>query len=238
MNPRQAQVLRLIVDEYVRTAEPVSSKQLCERYRLPCSSATVRNDMAVLEELQLIEQPHTSAGRVPTEKGYRFYLQHKDDAPKRQQIRVQITVKRIPRVPSAEERLQQVGHALAEASGEAVMLATTRPWSTTVGLANLLRKPEFQSGEAILNLAESLERFDAAHRDLLKSASGEITVLLGQDNPLGHNLSSIVVKSVLDKNTEGVMGIIGPLRMDYRKNMALLAQAKKALEQPQPLLPV
>ena len=232
LNQRQAQILRFIVDEYVRTAEPVSSKQLCERYRLPFSSATVRNDMAVLEELGLIEQPHTSAGRIPTEKGYRFYIQHKEDEPKRRQVRVEITIGRVTRQPTAEERLQHVGLALAEASGEAVMLATTRPWSTTVGLANLLRKPEFQSGEAILNLAESLERFDAAHRELLTSASDEVTVLLGEDNPLGQNLSSIVVKSVLDKNTEGVMGIVGPLRMDYKRNIALLSQAKKALEQP------
>ncbi|MDQ5952076.1 MAG: heat-inducible transcriptional repressor [Patescibacteria group bacterium] len=240
MNPRQAQILKLIIDEYIRTAEPVSSKQLCERYNLPCSSATVRNDMAVLEELDLIAQPHTSAGRVPTEKAYRFYIkqgqEQKASQPVQKNIRINITVRRAPRAPTPEERLAQVAHAVAKESGEAVMLATSRPWSTTVGLANLLRKPEFQSGSAILLLAESLERFDAAFKDILNSATDEVTVLLGDENPLGNELASVVVKSDLGNGVEGVLGIVGPLRMDYNRNIALLTQAKKVLEQP--LLPL
>lgn len=236
MNPRQAQILKLIIDEYVRTAEPVSSKQLCDRFSLSCSSATVRNDMAVLEELGLIAQPHTSAGRVPTEKAYRFYIQQSKTQVQPKSFKIHVTVRRAPRVPTPEERLAQVGHAVVQASGEAVMLATSRPWSTTLGLANLLRKPEFQSGTAILSLATSLERFDAAFKDLLTSATDEVTVLLGDDNPLGNDLASVVVKSELGPGVEGVLGIVGPLRMDYNRNIALVSQAKKALEQ-QPLLP-
>lgn len=240
MNDRQVQILKLIIDEYVRTAEPVSSKQLCEQYSLACSSATVRNDMAVLEELGLIAQPHTSAGRVPTEKAYRFYIKQGQDKQATQKtaktINIKVTVRRAPRAPTPEERLAQVGHAVVQASGEAVMLATNRPWSTTIGLANLLRKPEFQSGTAILSLAESLERFDAAFKDMLGSATDEVTVLLGNDNPLGNDLASVVVKSTLGNGVEGVLGIVGPLRMDYNRNIALLTQAKKVLEQP--LLPV
>lgn len=235
MNPRQAQILKLIIDEYIRTAEPVSSKQLCDSYNLACSSATVRNDMAVLEELGFIAQPHTSAGRVPTEQAYRFYIkqgQEQELVKPGKTVHINITVRRAPRVPTPEERLAQVGHAVARESGEAVMLATSRPWSTTLGLANLLRKPEFQSGSAILLLAESLERFDAAFKDLLGSATDEVTVLLGDDNPLGHELASVVVKSDLGNGVEGVLGIVGPLRMDYNRNIALLTQAKKVLEQP------
>lgn len=238
MNPRQAQILKLIIDEYIRTAEPVSSKQLCDRFNLQCSSATVRNDMAVLEELGFIAQPHTSAGRVPTEKAYRFYIQQGKEQKARKSVRINITVRRAPRVPTPEERLAQVGHAVVQASGEAVMLATSRPWSTTLGLANLLRKPEFRSESAILSLAESLERFDAAFKDLLSSASDDVTVLLGEENPLGDELASVVVKSELGDGVEGVLGIVGPLRMDYNRNIALIRQAKKVLEQPQPLLPV
>lgn len=232
MNPRQAQILKLIVDEYIRTAEPVSSKQLCDRFSLACSSATVRNDMAVLEELGMIAQPHTSAGRIPTEKAYRFYIQQGQQQKARKGVRINITVRRAPRAPTPEERLAQVGHAVVQASGEAVMLATNRPWSTTLGLANLLRKPEFRSEAAILSLAESLERFDAAFKDLLNSASDEVTVLLGNENPLGDELASVVVKSELGNGIEGVLGIVGPLRMDYNRNIALISQAKKVLEQP------
>ena len=71
---RKLAVLRAIVEDYVATREPVGSKALVERHRLGVSPATVRNDMAVLEEEGLIAQPHTSAGRIPTDKGYRFFV--------------------------------------------------------------------------------------------------------------------------------------------------------------------
>ncbi len=71
---RRLQVLRAIVQDYVRTSEPVGSKALVERHHLGVSAATVRNDMAVLEEEGLIHAPHTSAGRVPTDAGYRVFV--------------------------------------------------------------------------------------------------------------------------------------------------------------------
>lgn len=230
VNERQTHILRLVINEYVRTAEPVSSKQLCERYRLPCSSATVRNDMAVLEELGYIAQPHTSAGRVPTEKAYRYYI--KEQQVPKQPLRVHITIRRAqPRQMTAEERLHHIGTALAQAADEAVMLATSRPWSTTVGVAHLLRKPEFGSQEAIRDLASTLERFDAAYQDLLQNAPDDVTVLLGDESPFGEGISSIVVRLKLPNNVRGVMGLVGPLRMDYIKNMALINKAKRMLEQ-------
>jgi heat-inducible transcriptional repressor len=71
---RRLSVLRAIVEDYVATREPVGSKALVERHRLGVSPATVRNDMAALEEEGLIAQPHTSAGRIPTDKGYRLFV--------------------------------------------------------------------------------------------------------------------------------------------------------------------
>src|SRR4029079_9993919 len=71
---RKLDVLRAIVEDYVKTQEPVGSKALVERHRLGVSSATVRHDMAVLEEEGYLHQPHTSAGRVPTDKGYRLFV--------------------------------------------------------------------------------------------------------------------------------------------------------------------
>jgi heat-inducible transcriptional repressor len=74
LDDRKLEVLRAIVEDYVATQEPVGSKALVERHRLGVSSATVRNDMAVLEEEGYLRQPHTSAGRVPTDKGYRLFV--------------------------------------------------------------------------------------------------------------------------------------------------------------------
>ena len=76
MTARMIDILRAIVDEFVATAEPVGSKTLVEKYDLPYSSATIRNDMAALESLGYIEKPHTSAGRIPSNKGYQYYCEH------------------------------------------------------------------------------------------------------------------------------------------------------------------
>ncbi|MFP4343355.1 MAG: heat-inducible transcriptional repressor HrcA [Anaerolineales bacterium] len=75
ISPRQEILLGLIVHEHVRTATPVASRTLVEQYNLDVSSATVRNEMARLEELGYLWQPHTSAGRVPTEEGYRYFVE-------------------------------------------------------------------------------------------------------------------------------------------------------------------
>ncbi|MBS6030066.1 MAG: heat-inducible transcriptional repressor HrcA [Kocuria rhizophila] len=73
-HPRRAKILQAIVEDYVHSREPVGSKALVERHRLPVSSATVRNDMAALEENGLIVAPHTSSGRIPTDRGYRVFV--------------------------------------------------------------------------------------------------------------------------------------------------------------------
>lgn len=74
INERQSELLKLIVEDYIKTARPVSSKSLCEV--LDCSSATIRNEMSFLEEVGLLEKTHTSSGRIPSEKGYRYYVDH------------------------------------------------------------------------------------------------------------------------------------------------------------------
>lgn len=74
LDRRKASILRAIVREYVKSGQPVASKTLVERYKLQVSAATIRNDMGVLEELGYIVQPHTSAGRIPTDLGYRWFV--------------------------------------------------------------------------------------------------------------------------------------------------------------------
>ena len=72
INERQSELLKLIVEDYIRTARPISSKSLCDK--LNCSSATIRNEMSFLEDVGLLEKTHTSSGRIPSEKGYRYYV--------------------------------------------------------------------------------------------------------------------------------------------------------------------
>ncbi len=75
LTERRSRLLQFIVDEYVTTAQPVGSTAIVDKYRLPFSSATIRNEMAQLEDEGYISQPHTSAGRVPTDRGYRYYVE-------------------------------------------------------------------------------------------------------------------------------------------------------------------
>jgi len=75
LTERRQKLLQFIIDEYVTTAQPVGSNAIVEKYGLPVSSATIRNEMAQLEEEGYIAQPHTSAGRVPTDAGYRYYVE-------------------------------------------------------------------------------------------------------------------------------------------------------------------
>ncbi|MBP7174842.1 MAG: heat-inducible transcription repressor HrcA [Thermoclostridium sp.] len=76
LNERKMQILKTLIDDYVQTAQPVGSRTISRKYELGLSSATIRNEMADLEEMGYITQPHTSAGRVPSDKGYRFYVDH------------------------------------------------------------------------------------------------------------------------------------------------------------------
>lgn len=88
LSPRKKIILRAIVENYIETAEPVGSKAVAELTGLTVSSATIRNDMADLEELGYLEQPHTSAGRIPSAKGYRVYV---NELMERQMLSVQET---------------------------------------------------------------------------------------------------------------------------------------------------
>jgi heat-inducible transcriptional repressor len=74
LSEREKQILQSLINHYIATAEPVGSRAIAQKYRLGVSPATIRNTMQDLEELGLISQPHTSAGRIPTDKGYRFYV--------------------------------------------------------------------------------------------------------------------------------------------------------------------
>src|SRR3954463_8075668 len=82
LSPRAARLLVALVGEYIHTAEPVGSSRLAQCAGLNVSSATVRNTLAELEELGYLQQPHTSAGRIPTDRGYRFYVDHLLESPR------------------------------------------------------------------------------------------------------------------------------------------------------------
>ena len=89
ISERKKKILAAVVDEYVRTAEPVGSKSIAQNAGLGCSSATIRNELAELTSLGYLEQPHTSAGRIPTPSGYRMYV---NELMERQKLSLEETV--------------------------------------------------------------------------------------------------------------------------------------------------
>jgi heat-inducible transcriptional repressor len=91
LEDRRSEVLRALVEEHIKTGEPVSSRAVLERARLSVSAATVRNDLAALEQEGLVLQPHTSAGRVPTVAGYRYYVDHLGPGRLRQTAQVKVS---------------------------------------------------------------------------------------------------------------------------------------------------
>lgn len=127
LKTREKDVLRWIIRSYVNTALPVSSHHLVKNYRLNCSSATVRNDMANLEKSGYIKQPHTSAGRVPTDKGYRFYV---DSLMKPEQVNSKERARILSRIEKAggdiKLILEEASRILGRISKELGVVLT--PW--------------------------------------------------------------------------------------------------------------
>lgn len=228
MNTRQSHILQLVVDEYVRTAEPVSSQLLCVKFDLDCSPATVRNDMVLLEEAGYLAQPHTSAGRIPTEAGYRYYLAN--FTAKKQPSAASELRLAMEEIQSLESKIQFLGRRLAELSGDAVVVTNERQTSA-LGLANLLRKPDFQEENMLLALAEDIERLEADATSVMQVAPSEVRILLGEESPMGKRLATVIVRHQLPNGEIGVLSIVGPLRMNYARNVALLSEAKRILEE-------
>jgi len=115
LSERQRLILNAIIDDYIRSAEPVGSRSISKRGDVGYSPATIRNDMSDLEELGYLEQPHTSAGRIPSHKGYRYYVDHLihvNEMPKKEVERIKLFF--AERIQQQEEIIRQVAMILAE----------------------------------------------------------------------------------------------------------------------------
>ena len=127
LDERKAAVLGALVEEYIRTGEPVSSRAVLDHSELTCSSATIRNELVVLEREGLIIKPHTSAGRIPTEKGYRYFVEQlmgdlRLPVDERRMIEHQFYQAQL----DLEQWMQLAAAALAHASRGAAVVASPR----------------------------------------------------------------------------------------------------------------
>lgn len=227
---RLAIILRASVDEYVRDGEPVSSKVIVDKYLPAVSPATVRNDMVALETMGYLQQPHTSAGRAPTELGYRYYIEHFARGEQVERIANDLR-DAVNNAATPTEMLRAAAKALAQVSGNAAIVSSDETGSRVSGLANLMRQPEFDDMTRRMEMAQALDHAEQAIADLLqKVQKEEVAVWIGSENPLGAELASIVVRVRLPNGEIGMLGLMGPLRMRYGRNIGLLQEVKKLLD--------
>lgn len=231
MNERQEQILQWIVEVYIRTAEPVGSKFLCERHEMSCSSATIRNDMVLLEQEGYLRQPHTSSGRVPTEKAYIHYLQYLQGQTKTKKSYKSQLRQAISDDQSEEAIIKSLAKAMVDLSGETAIVAFDPRWSYYTGVSNLFAKPDFHDLEVVRSLSALVDRFDDVVQEIFEKIPEHPEVWIGSENPFGKEMSSVIVKYKLPNHHVGLLGLIGPLRMDYQKNVTLLQEAKEVLDE-------
>lgn len=212
MTERQDILLKNLVENHIKTADAVASAYLSEK--LNVSSATVRNEMVALEESGMIYQPHTSAGRIPTIKGYEHYLEHHFD-PKDPAKEIQEMLKR------SRDDYKEFAKMVAQISSQAVMIALDKYNYFYTGFSQLAEKPEFAEQHEIKNLAYIVDELDTALGELYDGQDGNTHILIGDENPFSQNFSFIVTSVRLKGEQPSVFGLLGPVRMDYNKLFGL-----------------
>lgn len=220
---RKRLVLRAIVHEYLETAEPVGSGTLVEKYDFKVSAATIRNDMVELEELGLLVQPHTSAGRIPTEAGYKFYVEQFVHDQELVQHRRQDVETAVADVDAEKDRpMRELAKTLAQITGETVVVSSEDGGTYITGVSNLVQKPEFREAALMLSISQMIDDLEHVFNELENRMMKDVQVLIGADNPFGERMSSVVTRYALPQYGEGVIGLLGPTRMDYDENIALM----------------
>src|SRR3989338_4205531 len=231
MDQRQKDLLNLIVCQYVKTATPVGSKLVSQDPRFNLSSATIRNEMMALEDAGYIYQPHTSAGRAPTLKGYEFYvanfLADLDLAkPKQEFLR-----KAVQSFKTYEPTLvKQLAKGVAELASNTVFVGFSKADFYYTGLSNLFAQPEFNQHEFSYNISRVIDHFDRVLEKLfsLSDFEDDVEILIGKKNPFGSECGSVVVRYQI-RNEPVVFGILGPARMDYQNNFSLIKYSQSLI---------
>ena len=231
MDPRREAILDAIIREYVETAEPVGSLTLANKYDFSFSPATIRGEMAELEREGYILQPHTSAGRVPTEKGYKHFvkliLSESQSLAVRDEkkIREQMLGQHI----RYEKLLDLAAKTLADSTGN-VGIVGVSGLVYSHGLTNLFSQPEFKETENVERAAEILDRMQELVHEL--PPLNNPIVFVGSETPLGKSSGCSLVVSGFETpyGTIGRLAVLGPTRMEYSKIISVVEEVKELLE--------
>jgi len=227
---RQKQILDAIVEAYAEVASPVGSVTLAKIFNV--SSATIRNEMATLEHLGYIEQPHTSAGRIPTDKGYRSYVndvQKNDTNTLAMDRSARAIDTRINGAGEIDQAIRSAVRSLVEITHN-VGLATIGGSLYVRGFANLFAQPEFMQPGMVQQVAVLLDELEPWLREA--APNEPLTVFIGQENPIGKSSrSSLIISRYRSPYSDtSYIGVLGPTRQDYKSVMGLVSHAGRTLE--------
>lgn len=234
LTARQTQILKALIDEYIETAEPVGSENLDRKYNLGVSPATIRNEMVDLTKTGYLKQPHTSAGRIPTPRAMKFYV---DTLMEEKQMSLADEVKAKEEVWDARKNLDsliaEATKALAERTNEVAIAATDEGKVWHAGYPNVFLNPEFADLEICSNLFSFLEEAQRIHELFFsRQFSSPIDVLFGEELG-GRELASVGIVSTHFNaaGRNGALGVIGPTRLSYATIIPVLRYFGNLIEE-------
>ena len=223
---RRLAILQAIINKFIDTAEPVGSQTIVVNYHFSVSPATIRNEMANLEEQGFIYQPHTSAGRVPTDKGYRLFvdalLAHKE----RENKKARVALRRVADPEQeAYAAFAELARAVAALAGSTVFSGSLRSHAFfKAGVHDTLSQPELEDSflrKRFGDMVDSIEKDIPAFAGALEKEGP--AVFIGKENPLSKARDfSMLVSRCKISGGDGVVVILGPKRMNYRKSIDAL----------------
>ena len=243
ITPRQTQILVAIIEQYAEVASPVGSVTLAKLFNV--SSATIRSEMAKLEDLGLITQPHTSAGRIPTDKGYRFYVNRLTAQSEGEDEQILLNANNSKdslrgfraissRVSAQNDRadhaIRSAVDSLVELTGN-LGLATIGDQLYMNGIYNLFSQPEFESGEAVQSVAQLLDNLEPWLREV--APNEPLNVYIGSENPIGKSSGASLIISKFESpfSENSYIGVLGPTRQNYGKVVRLVQKTGELLEE-------
>lgn len=233
MTNRQKEILIAIIEQYAEIASPVGSVTLAKLFNV--SSATIRSEMSRLEELGLITQPHTSAGRVPTDAGYRVYVNaisantEIDNTKNERGIRA-IDARISTQSDRADRAIRSAVDSLVDLTHN-LGLATIGDELYLSGMGNLFSQPEFMHGEHAQSVARLLDNLEPWLREA--APNQPLNVYIGSENPIGRTsgASLIISKFRSPYSDRSYIGVLGSTRQSYAKVMQLVSHAGSMLEE-------
>ena len=227
------QILAAIIEQYAEVASPVGSVTLAKLFGV--SSATIRSEMVRLEEMGLITQPHTSAGRIPTDQGYRFYVNQLNEAHADEPPRLDRSARAIEaRVSGAGDRADRAIRSAVDSLVDLTQnlgLATIGDELYMNGIGNLFSQPEFLGGNHVQAVARLLDNLEPWLREA--APNEPLNVYIGAENPIGKSseVSLIISRFRSPYSDHSYIGVIGPTRQSYAKVMRLVRHAGAMLEE-------